>query len=493
MATISSGVLAMMGRERPPQPKLFYTDFNLEGRVRKNHPLRKIAGVVDFDFIYKEVEDRYGINGNVSVPPPVILKLMLLLVLYNVRSERELMETLPERLDWLWFLGYELDDEIPDHSVLSKARSRWGIAAFKSFFERIVWQCVQEGLVDGSKLFVDASLIDADASNNSVVDTHNLERYLQKSYRHLEERLDEVDSDKDTAANSRHISMTDPDASVTRHSSGRSKLRYKTHRAVDPQCELITATKITPGSRDEGNLLAEMIEIHEHTTGSKVETAAADSRYGKIDNFLLCHDRGIRAHVPSLEQTQRGSGRQKGIFVKELFWYDRSTDTFTCPTGHLLTRRMYHKKRKSYEYKASFESCAHCHLRDRCTRSRNGRTAKRHSRQDELDLMLEGAKSREAKRDIRTRQHLSERSFAWSKRYGYKRARWRRLWRMQIQDFLVAAVQNISILSTVATIVAYADTRFPGCSCSKHLDIDKAQQGQDVKEQCPDRARQHVR
>ena len=195
----------MMGRERPPQPKLFYTDFNLEGRVRKNHPLRKIAGVVDFDFIYKEVEDRYGINGNVSVPPPVILKLMLLLVLYNVRSERELMETLPERLDWLWFLGYELDDEIPDHSVLSKARSRWGIAAFKSFFERIVWQCVQAGLVDGSKLFVDASLIDADASNNSVVDTHNLERYLQKSYRHLEERLDEVDSDKDTPANSRHI------------------------------------------------------------------------------------------------------------------------------------------------------------------------------------------------------------------------------------------------------------------------------------------------
>jgi len=59
---------------------------------------------------------------------------MLLLVLYNVRSEREFMKTIPVRLDWLWFLGYDLDSDIPDHSVLSKVRSRWGTEAFKLFF-----------------------------------------------------------------------------------------------------------------------------------------------------------------------------------------------------------------------------------------------------------------------------------------------------------------------------------------------------------------------
>jgi len=62
--------------------------------------------------------------------------------------------------------------------------------------------------------------------------------------------------------------------------------------------------------------------------------------------------------------------------------------------------------------------------------------------------MLTYARGREAKRDIKTRQHLSERSFAQSKRYGYKRARWRRLWRMEIQDFLIAALQNITVLIT---------------------------------------------
>jgi transposase len=167
----------MMGHQPPPQGSLFYVGFSLDERIREDHPLRKIDGIVDFKFIYREVRDKYGFNGNVSVAPPVILKLMLLLVLYNVRSERELMETLPERLDWLWFLGYDLDSEIPNHSVLSKARRRWGIDAFRRFFERIVFQCVAAGFVDGRKIFMDTSFVDADASNNSLVDTQSLNRY----------------------------------------------------------------------------------------------------------------------------------------------------------------------------------------------------------------------------------------------------------------------------------------------------------------------------
>ncbi len=148
----------MMGRQKRVQRKLFYTKLNLDQRVPKDHILRKVAKCIDFDFVYKNVKDKYGTNGNVSVPPPVLLKMMLLLIFYNVRSERELIATIPVRLDWLWFLGYDLDDEIPNHSVLSKARARWGVEAFKTFFERIVWQCVQAGLIDGSKLFIEVRL-----------------------------------------------------------------------------------------------------------------------------------------------------------------------------------------------------------------------------------------------------------------------------------------------------------------------------------------------
>ena len=203
----------MMGFQPDAQPKLFYHSFNLDERIPANSILRKIRGRIDFDFIYKGVKDQYGEKGNVSVPPPVILKMMLLLILYNVRSEREFVNTLPMRLDWLWFLDYDLDSEIPNHSVLSKARNRWGVEAFRRFFERIVWQCVEAGLVDGSKLFMDSSLIDADASNNSVIKINKeaLKIHLVRSFNELGSRLEEKESHDDDhepksgSANRHHI------------------------------------------------------------------------------------------------------------------------------------------------------------------------------------------------------------------------------------------------------------------------------------------------
>ena len=442
----------MMGRKAEVQNKLFYEAINLDRRIRKDHFLRKIARLVDFDFIYKEVRETYGNNGNVSVPPPVILKMMLLLVIYNVRSERELIDTIPERLDWLWFLDYDLDDDIPNHSVLSKSRNRWGVAAFKSFFERIVLQCVEAGLVDGSKLFMDSSMVKADASNNSVVNTTKLQRYLNKSYRILEERLEEekVSSDDSTTkggeANKKHISTTDPDASVVRRGNGRSKLQYQIHRGVDEKHEVITATEVTPGEVHESHRMDSLIDQHYENTGKMASTIVADSKYGTVNNYLSCFDRGVQPHFQSLESTGRGTGRQEGIFSKEDFVFNPDSNTFTCPAGNTLTIRKYYKYRSHYEYICPKSICSNCHLKSQCTRSKTGRTLKRHVRQDELDHMLNQANSKQSKKDIKTRQHLMERSFAHSERYGFKRARWRRLWRVQIQEYLTATIQNIKTL-----------------------------------------------
>ncbi len=443
----------MMGRQSKVQNKLFYTAINLEQRVRKNHILSKVKRNIDFEFIYNEVKDTYGFNGNESVAPPVILKMMLLLIFYNVRSERELVLTIPERIDWLWFLEYDLDDAIPNHSVLSKARARWGVEAFKTFFDRIVWQCVQAGLVDGSKIFMDSSLVQADASNNSVVNKESLKRYLNKSYQIMESRLEQEqqcsgsdEQPKSGTANKKYISTTDPDASVTRRGSGKSTLKYQVHRSVDQKCEVITATEMTPGEVHESHRLESLVDTHEKNTETAVETVVADSKYGSIENYLACRDRGIKAHFSSLEQTQKGTGTKKGIFAKEAFTYNAETDTFTCPAGQSLKRRKFFKKRQHYEYIASAGTCNRCQLKAQCTKAKSGRTLKRHLRQDDLDSMLQQASSPESKKDIRTRQHLMERSFARATRYGYQRARWRRLWRVQIQEYLTAAIQNIMIL-----------------------------------------------
>ena len=439
----------MMGYEsKENQGKLFYYGFHLEQRIRPDHPLRKIAELIDFDFIYDEVKESYGIKGNVSVPPPVILKLMLLLILYNVRSERELMTTIAERLDWLWFLGYDLDDEIPDHSVLSKARSRWGVETFKYFFERIVWQCVETGLVDGSKLFMDSSLIQADASKDSVVNRESLKRYLNQSYRELEARLQEQQTDDvlEGAVNQTHISTTDPEASLVRQGGGKAKLCYKVHRAVDGKEEIITATEVTRGQVNEAHRLPALIEGHSLNTEKAVETVVADSKYGTVENYLKCYDLGIKAHIPDLKKKQDNTGRREGIFGEEAFEYDPNTDTYRCPAGQIMKIRRYQKKRKAFEYLCASDVSAVCPQRDQCTRSRTGRSVKRHQRHEELILMREQAQSKPSQKDLRTRQHLMERSFARATRYGFKRARWRNLWRVQIQEYLTASIQNILIL-----------------------------------------------
>jgi transposase len=439
----------MMGYQPGFQPKLFYHQINLDQRVPKDHLLRKIQEKIDFDFIYAEVKDSYGDNGNVSIPPPAILKMMLLLVLYNVRSERELMETIPMRLDWLWFLGYDFDSEVADHSVLSKARARWGAEAFRSFFERIVWQCVEAGLVDGSKIFVDSSLVDADASNNSVIDTQSLKIHIHENYKKLEARLEEVNESSDSSRryvkkNSRYMSTTDPDAAIVNR--GKPKLSYQVHRVVDGRSEVITATETTAGDVNEAHLMVPLLESHHTNTGIMADTVVGDSKYGTIDNFLACHDLGVQAHIPDLGEFSVKRKEKLKIFSEDRFEYDPQSNTYRCPAGNQLKPKSLHLGRQSRDYAAPKKICAACDLREQCTKNKSGRTVKRHLRQEELDRMREASRSAKAKRDIKTRQHLMERSFARGTPYGYDRARWRGLWRVQIQEYLISAVQNIEVL-----------------------------------------------
>src|ERR1035441_119083 len=107
------------------QPALFSYHIDLEQRLGADHLFPPASATLDLSFVTPPVRDRYGRSGNVSLDPRVIVKLLLLLFLYDIPSERELMEQIRARLDFLWFLGFDLETDIPDHSVLSPARARW--------------------------------------------------------------------------------------------------------------------------------------------------------------------------------------------------------------------------------------------------------------------------------------------------------------------------------------------------------------------------------
>ena len=373
---------------------------------------------------------------------------MLLLVFYNVRSERELMQTIPERLDWLWFLGYDLDSKIPNHSVLSKARNRWGEKIFREFFERIVTQCVEAGLVDGEKIFMDSSLIEANASRNSIVNTKSLKRLLNKRYVVMEKRLEEIQDEANAnrlyrKVNSEHISTTDPEAGIVNY--GKKKLYYKTHRAVEGRSEVITAVEVTAGDVNEAHRLDSLWQLHEKNTEQQAKTIVADSKYGTAENYLYCYINKIKAHMPDLKGKTESKKQQK-VFLEKEFTYDSKLDAYMCPAGKLLKRATIVRARNSYEYRSTKEQCENCYLRDRCTQSKRGRSIKRHMNQEELDRMRSSANGFAAKKDIATRQHLMERSFGKSTRYHFKRARWRGNWRVYIQELLICTIENIQIL-----------------------------------------------
>jgi hypothetical protein len=138
--------------------------------------------------------------------------------------------------------------------------------------------------------------------------------------------------------------------------------------------------------------------------------------------------------------------RQEGIFEMEAFEYDAAQDAFKCPAGEKLTRHHFHHQRGYYEYRTAPGICSGCVLAPQCTRAKYGRTLNRYPEQALLDKARKQSHGAAAKRDRKRRQWLQERNFGEAAvEHGFKRARWRGLGRQQIQDWLIAAIQNLKI------------------------------------------------
>ena len=153
------------------------------------------------------------------------------------------------------------------------------------------------------------------------------------------------------------------------------------------------ATEMTTGGVNEAHRLEALVTTHKNTTNRSVETVVADTKYGTVANYLYCYDRGIEAHMPDLKRTQEQSGLRSGIFGEEAFSYDADTDTYRCPGGNALRRRSHKEKRQAIEYAIKFKICKECPLIEQCTKSKTGRSVKRHIRQQELDVMRQKAGS----------------------------------------------------------------------------------------------------
>src|SRR5215469_9946602 len=156
----------MMGRKArcfTPVPSV-----SLDALVPRDHFYRHLDRVLDLSFVCDLVRDCYAAGGRPSVDPVVFFRLQLVMFFEGIRSERLLMRTVADRLSVRWFLGYNLDEPLPDHSSLTSIRTRYGLSVFRRFFEAIVEQCQHAGLVWGRELYFDATHVLADAAMDSL-------------------------------------------------------------------------------------------------------------------------------------------------------------------------------------------------------------------------------------------------------------------------------------------------------------------------------------
>jgi transposase len=165
----------MMGHHAPSESLLYY--FRLEDLVAENHLLRLVDKHIDFGFVRERLQDGYSETGRPSIDPELLLRILLIGYLYNISSERKLVEELRMHLAGRWFTGLGFDQEIPHHSQeiphhSTFSKNRHGrfqeSKVFEQLFEEVVVQCLAVGLVRGDKLSVDGTFVEANASKRGA-------------------------------------------------------------------------------------------------------------------------------------------------------------------------------------------------------------------------------------------------------------------------------------------------------------------------------------
>ena len=170
----------MMGmKERSFAP---IVNVSLEDLVPADHFYRRLERTLDLSFVRPFVQEAYAGGGRPSIDPVVFFKSQLVMFFEGIRSERLLMRHADDRLSVRWFLGYDLDEPLPDHSSLTRIRTRYGVEMFRRFFDAVVDQCQQAGLVWGKELYVDATKVNANASMESVKPRFAVEKHLRELF-----------------------------------------------------------------------------------------------------------------------------------------------------------------------------------------------------------------------------------------------------------------------------------------------------------------------
>lgn len=439
----------MMGKKETKEPMFFYVI--LEDLVPQNHFLRKVLEIVDLSFIRDKVKHFYSSTGKPSIDPVVLIKIMLIGYLYGIISERRLMEEIQVNLAYRYFIGYSLEEGIPDHSTLSRNRNeRFKDSTFQEIFDEIVFQCQKYGLLSGENIAFDSTVVEANASLDSLEKRKvylKPKEYIRKVKEEnpvaedipKEETPKKKDSSKKKLSNKDYVSRTDSEAAIIRKPGKKTMLAYSDHLSVDSQERIITGVLATPADVSDNKPLVSMIERQREKFGFRPRKVSADKKYAAGKNFKELAEMGIEAFIPVQKHVNK-----KGLFGQEKFSYNSKEDVFACPQGKKLKFFRYGKTKETKRYKAEGSDCLTCSLKAKCTTAKNGRMVDRNIYQDLIDEAKKRMETPQGRLSAKMRMTCSETINAEAKTYhGLSRCRYRGQAKAQIQFLLTATAQNV--------------------------------------------------
>jgi transposase len=456
-----------------------HTNIRLDEFVPEDNFYRHLEQTLDLSFVRDLVRDFYSPMGRPSIDPVVFFKLQLIMFFEGIRSERQLMEMVNLNLAHRWYLGYDLDEEVPDHSSLSKIRERYGLETFLRFFEHVVTLCIEAGLVWGEELYFDGTRIRANATIDGLVP-----RFYYDAKQHLKQLFadgPDISStegfvigdgdrvEKEPAAPSRGfvdkydgtryisrgshwykrrtdywVSSTDPDATPMKSSDeGRASLGYHDHYVVDGgKARIILAALVTPASVMDNTPMLDLARWVRFRWRLKPRIAVGDAKYGTVANIAGLEQDGICAYLPRSDFSRRTR-----LYPQAQFHYDAERDCYVCPQGQTLRFRSHKYTEGTRRYQANADICNACPAKSKCTTSQTGRQIHRSLFQEFLDRSAAYQETDAYKKAMRKRKLWPEPLFGEAKQWhGLRRFRLRGLWKVNAEGLMVAAGQNLKRL-----------------------------------------------
>jgi len=236
--------------ERRPREQLeFFLCGSLRDLVRDDHVLARVDRVLDLTWLHDEVAEAYvPAVGRPAIDPEAALRLMLAGFLLGIVHDRRLLREAQVNLAIRWFAGFGLHDRLPDHSSLTRIRQRWGAGRFRRIFERTVTACVAVGIARGEIVHIDASLIRADVSWESLAERHVGAIATANGDGEPDVETQRQARNSKKTGKFKKVCVTDPDASMA--TSGRNRRlepSYKQHGVVDDLCGVIVEVEVTTG------------------------------------------------------------------------------------------------------------------------------------------------------------------------------------------------------------------------------------------------------